>query len=220
MLDLQNVLWVIPGVLFIYFYNRRRTHDIINLSGWPYLFLIVVIALFTWLPAKWITLKILIYEEPYSLIESISQQIITALISIILVTVLFLITQWKPILKFISVPVYDNFYNKCVAWENKFVLLTLRTGKAYIGILWKYPEIPKSRHESQTISIIPFKSGHRDEDAKKIDWNTDYPEYNDESQFVDMEIIIPRSEIITFGKFNKKIFEHFYSDNNFLKKER
>lgn len=128
-----------------------------------------------------------------------------------------MVAQWKPILKFISIPVYDNFYNKCIAWENKFVLLTLKNGKAYIGILWKYPEIPKSRHESQTIAIIPFKSGYRIEDTKKIDWNTDYPEYEDESQFMDMEVIIPRSEIITFGKFNKKVFEHFYHKDNSLK---
>ena len=74
MLDLQNVLWVIPGFVFIYFYNRRRTHDIINLSGWPYLFLIVAIALFTWLPAKWITLEILFYEESHLFFESIPRQ--------------------------------------------------------------------------------------------------------------------------------------------------
>ena len=29
-----------------------------------------------------------------------------------------------------------------------------------------------------------------------------------------MEIIIPRTEIITFGKFNKEAFKYFYNDKN------
>ena len=206
MLSLENILWVVPGVLFIYFYNTRRPQNTISLYGWPYLFLIVVIALFTWLPAEWITLKLICNDT-----KTISQQLITAIISIVLAIGLFLITQLKFILNFISVPINDNFYNKCVAWENKFVLLTLKNGKAYIGVLWKYPENPKSRHESQTISIIPFKSGCRVEDTKKINWNTDYPEYKDKSQFASMEVIIPRSEIITFGIFNEETFKYFYS---------
>ena len=87
-----------------------------------------------------------------------------------------------------------------------------------MGILWRYPENPKARHESQTISIIPFKSGYRSEDTKKVIWNIDYPEYKNQSQFIDMETIIPRTEVVTFGKFNKKVFvnkkvfEHFYND--------
>ena len=72
----------------------------------------------------------------------------------------------------IFLPVQDNFYKKCVEWENKEVLITLNNGKTYQGLLWKYPESPKSRHESQTISIVPFKSGYRDEKTKKVIWNT------------------------------------------------
>ena len=52
MLELHNVLWIIPGVIFIYLYNKRRFGDSISLSGWPYLFFLVVIASLTWLPAE------------------------------------------------------------------------------------------------------------------------------------------------------------------------
>lgn len=45
-------------------------------------------------------------------------------------------------------------------------LLTLKNRKAYIGIPWKYPENPRSKHESQTISIVLIKSGYRKRDTK------------------------------------------------------
>ena len=52
MLSLQNILWVIPGVIFIYFFNKYRPNQTINLSGWPYVFSIVIIAFLTWIPAE------------------------------------------------------------------------------------------------------------------------------------------------------------------------
>ncbi|MCZ0931985.1 MAG: hypothetical protein OXJ52_02405 [Oligoflexia bacterium] len=122
---------------------------------------------------------------------------------------LFLITQNTFILKWITIPVYDNFYKKCVEWENKEILLTLKNGKTYQGFLWKYPENSKSRHESQTISIVPFKSGYRTNETKEVIWNIYYPKYESYFDLVNMEIIIPRTEIATFGKFSRKTFDHF-----------
>ena len=51
-------------------------------------------------------------------------------------------------------------------------------------------------------------SGCRIEQAKKVIWNTIYPRYEKKSDLVDMEVLIPKSEIITFGKFNMKVFDH------------
>ena len=215
MLNLNNILWVIPGVLFIFLFNKHRPQKSISLSGWPYVFFIVVIASITWLPAEWI-LKFISYK---SIICIPFQLIISVLISFIL----FLLVNWsKSIAHLISLPVNDNFYNKCIEWENKSIILTLKNGKAYIGILWKYPENSKSRHESQTISIVPIKSGYRKEDTKQVIWNTDYLEYKQDTLDIhyskdsedkagsdEIELIIPRSEIITFGKFNEKIFQYF-----------
>ncbi len=206
MLDFHNILWVIPGVIFIYFYNKWRpdnkTAMTINLSGWPYLFFLVIIAAFTWFPAELIV-------EICNSDKELVKKIITLFIALIFTIILLLLAQIELIAKLIFLPVQDNFYKKCVEWENKEVLLTLKNGKTYQGLLWKYPESPKSRHESQTISIVPFKSGYRGEKTKEVNWNTYYPKYEDYYDLVDMEIIIPRTEIITFGKFSRKTFEHF-----------
>ena len=215
MFDLHNVLWVVPGVIFIHIYNIRRPGYAISLSGWPYLFFLVIIACVTWLPAEFIIQSNFLNSKIF-LIDTLHIEEKTALllIAIIISISLFLIAQLESITKRVFTSVEDNFYKKCIEWENKFILLSLKNNKAYIGILWKYPENPKSRHESQTISIAPCISGYRDGNTKKVIWNTYYPEYKDKSDIMNMEVIIPRSEIITFGKFNKKTFEHFYKDNS------
>ena len=206
MLELHNILWVIPGVVFIYLYNRfrpdKKTAMAVNLSGWPYLFFLVVIATLTWLPAELIV-------ECCEWETELKQRTVTLLISLVLTSILLLLSQLDKIASWIFLPVQDNFYKKCVEWENKEILLTLKNGKAYHGLLWKYPDSPKSRYDSQTISIVPSKSGYRTEENKEVKWNTYYPEYEGKNDLVEMEIIIPRSEIITFGKFNNKAFEHF-----------
>lgn len=81
--------------------------------------------------------------------------------------------------------------------------------QTYIGILLKYPENPRSRHESQMISIIPLVSGGRNKEIKEAEWGTFYPK----GHLNDCEIAIPRSEIITFGKFNEKVFKYFVGKN-------
>ena len=206
MLDFHNILWVIPGVIFIYLYNRFRpdnkTAMAINLSGWPYLFLLAFIAALTWFPAELIV-------ESLGDGRDLMQRGVTLVVSIVFVSILLWIAQCSFIARQIFLPVQDNFYRKCVEWENKEVLLTLKNGKTYQGLLWKYPDSPKSRHESQTISMVPFKSGYRNNETKKVTWNTYYPEYEGKSDLIDMEIIIPRTEIVTFGKFSSKTFEHF-----------
>ena len=188
--------------MFSLFFTRVLTATTINLSGWPYLFFLVILAAFTWFPAELIM-------EACNSDKELAKKLITLIIALSFTGILLLLAQIESVAKLIFLPVQDNFYKKCVEWENKEILTTLKNGKIYQGLLWKYPESPKSRHESQTISIVPFKSGYRDEKTKEVIWNTYYPEYEGKSDLIDMEIIIPRTEIITFGKFSRKTFEHF-----------
>ena len=203
MLNLENILWVIPGLVFIFQYNHRvRPVGSINLTGWPYVFFLVFIAAITWLPAEWVVNK---YCQTDSLL-------LTFFLSI------FFSYIWMFIARVTSIDVlslktrHDNFCLKCVDWEENLVFLTLKNDNAYVGILWKYPETPTSRYELQTISIAPLMSGFRLDD-KTIKWNIYYP-YENQEDMEDMETIIPRPEIITFGKFNRKIHDHFTGQNS------
>lgn len=229
MLDFHNILWVIPGVVFVSIYNRNRPGRALNLSGWSYIFSLVFIASLTWLPAEFLSkgifswlgtfdsLKMLfqwMHESNLNAQQDQVQAVQTLITSIFFSFVWLLLVQWKVIFIMVFPPIHDNFYNKCIEWENEEVLLTVKNGKAYHGLLWKYPENPKSRYDTQTISIIPLKSGCRDKEIQQVEWNTYYPEYRDWRHFYNMEIIIPRSEILTFRKFSETTFEYFQEKRN------
>ena len=234
MLNLENILWVTPGVVFIYLYNRKRALTQINLSGWSYIFFLVLIATISWIPAKIITdiveaLCTLAWSSMmkksfegiswlpdwivfYNLINAFEDvpkyifQFLSVGLSIVFVVIHLSILTFLPIFDRFFPAIYDNFYKKCIEWENQLVILTLKNDKSYIATLWKYPEVLTSKYESQTISIVPSLSGYRDKETKEIIWNTPYPVYENKDQIKSMEIIIPRSEIMTFGKFNQAFF--------------
>lgn len=197
MLELQKLLWVLPGVIFIHIYNKRRPIGSINLSGWSYIFSLVVVATIVWLPTEGLINKIDISEYLQNIISSIIAILVSALLAILFAS--------EKISKFVFLPVYDIFFINCIKWENKPVILSLKNDKAYIGILLKYPENPKSKYETQMISILPLISGGREQHTKQVAWKVHYPQIQEDS----FEVMIPRSEIVTFGKFNKNIFKHF-----------
>lgn len=219
MLELQELLWVLPGVIFIHVYNKKRPADNINLSGWSYIFSLVVIATITWLPFKiWLSEKY--FGEWKILYVTFLSVILSFCLTLFLIQPkIFLFIKNSNsfvinIFKYIFPrEIYDNFIVNCIKWERKTIILSLKNNKAYIGILLKYPENPKSKYETQMISIRPLISGGRGQHTKQIDWKVYYPQIEEDS----FEMMIPRSEIITFGKFNKDVFKHFHNDNHNIK---
>ena len=203
MLDFHNILWVIPGVVFIHFYNKRRPSGSLNLSGWSYIFSLVIIAILLWLPIfNIISRQTHISEGWQSFLISIISGFFAYLLALISTS-----SSW--LTKNIFLPVYDVFFINCVNWLEKPVIVSLKNDKIYIGVLIKYPANPKSKYETQMISIYPLRSGGRDQNAKEVVWGERYP--------TDIkghcEIIIPRSEIVTFGVFNEETFNYFYKKN-------
>jgi len=206
MLELYNIIWVVPGVVFIHVYNKRRPAGSINLSGWSYIFSLVIMAVVLWLPVlntledcSW---HINLSKGRQNFIISVFSGFLACLLAL-------LFTSWDWLAKFVFLPVYDIFFINCVNWENKSVIISLKNDKIYIGVLLKYPENPKSRYESQMISIYPLRSGGRNQKTKKVIWETRYPS----DIKGNCEIIIPRSEIVTFGIFNEETFKHFYRES-------
>ncbi len=215
MLEIYNILWVIPGVIFISIYNRRRPGQAINLLGWSYVFSLVMISIVTWFPAEFIAQ---FFSTHFTVLNETQNQLLNMLIvlSIAIAFTFFwlLLFQWGMIAKLVLPSVHDDFYTKCLEWKEKAILLTLKNGKVYIGILSNYTKNLRDKHESQTISIIPLKSGYRENEQKRVVWNIYYPEYRSKSDLINMEVIIPRTEIITFGKFNVETHKYFESLKN------
>ena len=191
----EKSLFFIPGWLFFFAYNKRKPDKQLSVSGWPYIFSIIIIAGIIWYPVG------LLFKDQF-IYHLIASCVIASIAGLACTKFTALFPQTT-----------DGFYKKCVDIDkNDFlgqIFLTLKNGKSYIAFLLKYPENPEFKYELQTISIIPIISGYRNESTKEICWNVFYPEYETEKQFFDMEVIIPRSEIVTFGKFNEKIYEYF-----------
>ena len=211
MLEIYNILWVVPGVIFVSIYNRSRPGQAINLLGWPYIFSLVILSVVTWFPAEFLSQFFSIEIEVLNSTQNKLLNISVVLgFSVIFTFFWLLIFQWGWFAKLILPAVYDDFYTQCLEWRKKPILVTLKNGKAYVGLLWKSTKNPRANYETQTITILPLKSGYREMDKKRIMWTTNYP-YDDKLHGNDMEMILPRSEIITFGKFNEHAHQYFES---------
>ena len=223
MLELHNLLWVVPGLVFVNTYNNQtRGLDSINLSGWPYIFILVLVAVPTWYPSQVVTnfLFTSSVKESYkffvdecTLLQIITTVMLSSFLSVLLARALM---SWEGLKKFIVPLSTDAFVNYCRRLEGSLIMLTLKNDKVYIGILKKYPENTGDRHELQSIFIRPVASGYRVRETKKLIFNTSYYEKKkdgkDGGTFVTpispIDVAIPRSEVITSGPFDKKIFNH------------
>lgn len=203
MLTIDNILWVIPGVVFVNAYNRIRTLNHIDLSGWPYVFFLVLVASATWIPARFLVQEYGLFVDGY---KNESILLVAILFVFVGILVIWFKISWSHWL-FPGIR-YDNFCLKCIELEGEVVFMTLKNEKVYMGILWKYPESPRSRHESQSVSVVPLQSGFRSSEDKRIIWNIKY-HYDSGKDMEDMETVIPRSEIVTFGKFSEKTHQRF-----------
>ena len=140
--------------------------------------------------------------------------LLAIVLSIILTRVKYELSYYKPTNKIKELlfsllkPEQDIFLEKCIKWENDLVIVSLKNLKVYIGVLLQYTENTQLKLESQMISIIPVRSGGREQQDKKVNWSKEYLNKKN------VEVIIPRSEIITFGKFDKDIYEHFNKKDN------
>ena len=207
MLDLNNLLWVLPGITFVYIFNHRRPSRSITLSGWPYVFSLVFFATCIWIPIQ------NFFEQSFvtdcfglwsNFVLALTSMAVSALAA-------FFFTLNKEFSGYFIPSSYDNFIDSCISLEKNIVIVSLKNNKIYVGILFRYPENPKLNYESQSISIIPLISGGRCNNTKEVRWGTFYPATKkDNSSSI---IIIPRKEIITFGKFNPKVFGYFYKEN-------
>ena len=237
MLSLENLVWTIPGLCFLFSYNRLRDVESLDFSGWPFVFFIVLIGTITWLPLKG-------YFKGWQLII-ISSSIAFLIPFIIKFSFEFFVKQlekdanffrrsnfWSIIYFFYPLENRDKFIKNCVDYEGEAILVTTEEpitiknnteenkekefltikSKIFFGILVEFPYIATRVTDSQVIRILPLLSGYQyTENCKeKIKWTQKYNITKDS-----VGIIIPRDKILNFCPYVESIHDKliFGQDN-------
>lgn len=100
--------------------------------------------------------------------------------------------------------------------EPKQVLITLKTGKLYVGFMTRGID---PAYERKYIMLIPMLSGYRDDRTKEVIINTDYYEvydqlYKSDSMFFDraadeFQLVVPVHEIASANLFDPAVYALF-----------
>ena len=231
-MSLDNLLWVIPGITFLFSYSRLRDVESVEFSGWPYVFFIVLIGTVAFLPTRyffnhlgsfWI---VLISSSVSFFIPFCVKFLFSFFVEKLDENENFFIPSnfWSIIYFFYPIENRDKFIRSCIEYEGEPILVTVDNPlqikencsfsevktTLFFGILVEFPYVSTSVVDSQTIRILPLLSGYsyieKSNDPKeyqeKIKWIRKY-EIKEDSK----GIIIPRSRIIKMSLYNDKIDE-------------
>ena len=92
--------------------------------------------------------------------------------------------------------------------------LSLKTGKSYIGFA---VESGIAKSGESDISLIPVASGYRDKGTQELEITTNYspviaeshPDAKSYMDYINFQIVIPKSEIVSARLFNPVIYQRF-----------
>lgn len=89
-------------------------------------------------------------------------------------------------------------------------MITLKSGKVYIGVLVAVTEDP---NETQRyVQITPVTSGYREKETHRLILTTNYVEdITQPDALSDRGILIPVAEIVTLTQFDSKLHARFVS---------
>lgn len=104
------------------------------------------------------------------------------------------------------VEVEDPYYGMCRRLLGKpYTIVTLKNGKAYIGILMSATLDPNE--SLRLIEIQPIVSGYRNSDNLKVTYNTLYFDANSNEPPPEVTLLMPLNEIVTIGRYNAALHE-------------
>lgn len=100
--------------------------------------------------------------------------------------------------------------------RNKFVELSLKSGKSYIGLVLRSET---TNHGESDVALIPMASGYRDKDTHALEITTNYAptineclrEDSDISGLLDEDfrVVVPKSDISSARIFYPEVYEVF-----------
>ena len=236
MLILENLIWTIPGICFLFSYGRLRDVESVEFSGWPFVFFIVLIGAVTKTPLEhffnsWSKLKIILVASSIAfLIPFIIKYLFSPFVEKLKKDENFFVNSnfWSIIYFFYPVETRDKFIKNCIDHEGKPVLVTTEEpivlqkpndkkngfytkASVFFGILIEFPYVATTTIDSQVIRILPLLSGYKyiEENKEKIQWSRRYEIHKDSTG-----IIIPRNKILNFSPYVEEDHKELVFDNN------
>jgi len=201
MLDIAVLLWVVPGVMGLWAYNRWLSYRLPQVEGWGYLFTVVIIAS----PYYFIFEILLILGDTFDSpeIERLFIRFVGLLLSVLITILLARYAAYIRNTYYAEEPA-DPFYSCCYAWKGKLIFITLKNRKIYVAWLMDYTK--DSRFES-SMKISPVYSGYRDLHGK-ANWTYEYPIDEETQRHLKVVCVIFKREIVSFSLWNNdKAFE-------------
>ncbi len=106
----------------------------------------------------------------------------------------------------------DTFFATCHYLLGKLVLLTIKGGKVYVGVLTQATQDPNE--SMRFLKITPVLSGYRHKETFQVNFNTNYvfDIQTEDSSAVkppSRDILIPVSEVSTMTEFDKDLHDQF-----------
>lgn len=225
--QLDQWLWVIPGICFLFSYNRLRDVEAVEFSGWPFLFFIILIGALTYLPLR------LYFNLPLValLVSSLIGFLIPFIIKLIFMPFVSYLEEnpnfftssnlWSIVYFFYPLENRDKFIKNCIDFEGSAIFITIKDpviikegekhttipSRVFLGFLVEFPYLAIQDTSSQVIRILPLLSGYRYIDGKEnkdekgnpqIIWLKKYEIHEDSTG-----IIIPRDKIIHLSRYDE-----------------
>lgn len=243
MLTLENLIWTIPGICFLFSYNRLRDVESVEFSGWPFVFFIVLIGAITLLPLKyffnhWSQFNtILVASSIAFFIPFIIKFLFEFFIKKLEKDENFFVNSnfWSVIYFFYPLENKDKFIKNCIDHEGQPVLVTTEEpvmifqkntddtdykrfytkARVFFGILIEFPYVATKVTDSQVIRILPLLSGYKyiKETIKETKEKIRWTEKYEINKD-STGIIIPRNKILNFSPYVEEDHKELVFDNN------
>ncbi|MDE0150961.1 MAG: hypothetical protein OXK80_00475 [Bdellovibrionales bacterium] len=164
-LTLDSLLWVLPGICFLFAYHRLRDVESVEFSNWNYVFFIVFIGVITILPIRYL------FNEQGSTTFSFEVLALSTVAGFLLPFIIkftfipfvdklekepnFFIpsTFWSIIYFFFPLENRDKFIKNCIEYEGEAVLITVDEPILFKGSSNKTPS-DKKDDSNETITNI------------------------------------------------------------------
>ena len=146
---MSSLIWLVPGVIGLWAYNRWLSQSLPQVEGWAYLFAVVIFAT----PHYFIVELLMISANSFKFLDASELRELylrfAGLFVSILVTIL-LARYFAAAKNKYSTPIPDPFYRCCYLWRKKIVFITLKSERVYLAWLMDYTK--DSRFEFTIVS--------------------------------------------------------------------